>query len=231
MKGLIVAAVISLGCAMPLWAEQQPVITVTGHGVVETVPDIAMLNIGVTREARRADAALDATSAALAAVLARLQQSGVEDRDMQTSGISVQPRWNRASGEAQSVPQITGFVARNGVRVRIRDLDSLGAILNTVVMDGANTLDGLQFSVADPEAALAEARAEAVKDGLAKAKQMAAAAGLTLGPVLSITEVTSSARPEALQMSAARMSDAVPVVRGEVGLSAQVSLEIALIEE
>ena len=88
------------------------------------------------------------------------QAAGVAPRDMQTQGLSVQPRWSRQTDNAQAAPRITGFVARNGVRARIRVLDDLGSILNAVVEDGANTLDGLQFSVADTNAALAEARAE-----------------------------------------------------------------------
>ena len=231
MKNAITAAMIWLGCAVPLWAETERTITVTGRAVVDMVPDVATLNIGVTREARRADEALAATSTAVNAIFAQLEAAGVAPRDMQTQGLSVQPRWSRQTDNAQAAPRITGFVARNGVRVRIRVLDDLGSILSAVVEDGANTLDGLQFSVADTDAALAEARAEAVQDGIGKAEQMASAAGLALGDIQSITEIGGSVRPEAVQMQAARMSDAVPIARGEVSLSAQVSLVIELTDD
>lgn len=231
MRQAIMAAIIWLGGAVPLWAEAERVITVTGHAVVEVVPDIATLNIGVTREASQADEALASTSAAVTAIVARLEDAGVAARDMQTVGLSVQPRWSRPNGEDQAAPRITGFVARNGVRITVRVLDDLGTILNAVVEDGANTLDGLQFGVADTDAALAQARADAVADGFTKAEQMATAAGLALGDVQSITELGVSTRPESIQMSSARASDAVPIVRGDVSLSAHLSLVVELIDE
>lgn len=230
MKRFFVSAFLCIALSGPIWAEADRVITVTGQGNVDAVPDVAMLSIAVTREARMADEALAATSQAMAAVFARFEDAGIEARDIQTQGLSVQPRWSRPNNDSQAAPRVTGFVARNGVRVRIRDLAALGALLNDVVADGANTLERMQFGLADPEAALAEARTDAVKDGLAKAAQMADAAGLALGPVQSMTELTATPRAPVMAMASARADESVPIARGEVSLSAQVSLVIELVD-
>jgi uncharacterized protein YggE len=216
-----VACAILMGTLAPVSAQEAlRTVTVTGQGTVEAVPDMATVQIGVTREARLADEALDATSEAVAGVIARLQAAGIDPRDMQTQGVSLYPVRDR-DGDA---PTVIGFVARNSLAVRVRALDALGPVLNAVVEDGANTLSSLQFSLADTDAALAEARADAVGEAMAKAAQLAAAAGISLGPVLSITESGSVPRPMMMEMATSRMADDVPVARGEVSITAQVTV-------
>ncbi len=230
MKKLLIAGFVILAAAGTAWAEVERVITTSGRGVVETAPDMASIDIGVTHQAGTAGEALTRTSNAVGAVIARLEEMGVAARDMQTQGLSLQPVWSRQVQGSDAPRRITGFVARNGLMVRVRDLEKLGAILDTVVSDGANTFNGLQFSVQDPESAIQQARADAVKDAMAKAKQLADAAGVTLGPVQSISESGGAPRPVMMEMASARMAADVPIAAGEVSLSTHVSMVFEILD-
>lgn len=197
----------------PVWAETTGQITVTGEGSVFAVPDMALISMGASAEADTAKRAMDQTSAITSAILNQLTDTGVAERDIQTSDLNLMPLWsNRTSSENR--PKIEGYQASNRVTVRVRDLDALGGILDAVLSDGANQLGGLQFLVSDPEPLLNEARAEL----------FAAAAGVQLGPLLSLNEGGAQMpRPEMMGM--ARMADAeVPVARGETELRASVTL-------
>lgn len=211
-------------------AEVQRVISVTGRGSVEMVPDMATISIGVQEQAQEAAEAMSAASRAVAAILTRLDAAGIAPRDVQTDNLSLQPVWSRSSTNNRD-PRIIGFVARNTLTIRVRDLDILGATLDAVVQDGANTFNGLNFSVQDPEPAIARARAAAVKDAIARATQLADAAGVQLGPVQSISEQGGVVRPQMMEMAAARMASDVPVAQGEVSLATQVNMVFVIAEE
>lgn len=228
MRYLAVLA-LCLFSALGARAEADRFITTTGQGVVEAVPDMARLSLGVTQQADEAAAALAATSASVSMILERLVALGVAARDVQTGTVSLQPLWSPSRGETPSDRQITGYVARNSLDIRVRDLAMLGGLLDAVAQDGANTFNGLSFGLQDPEPAMAEARAAAVRDAMARAAQLAAAAGIVLGPIQSIAEGGGGAAMM-MEMAAARMSDAggVPVAPGEVSLSAQVTMVFAI---
>lgn len=230
MNKLIVAAALAAGLASSAVAEDRT-ITVTGEGSVEAVPDMATVTLGVTRTAPEAGAALDATSAAIADVIARLEALDIAARDMQTSGLNLQPVWSQPGTDGARNREITGFSASNRLTVRVRALETLGTVLNETVQEGANTFDGLRFSLQDPDTAIAAARADAVRDAKTRATQIAEAASVQLGPVLSISEETRSPRPVAMEMASARMSDSVPVAAGEVSLTVTVSARFAIAEE
>lgn len=207
----------------PVWAETIGQITVTGEGSVFAVPDMALISMGASAEADTAKRAMDQTSAITSAILNQLTDTGVAERDIQTSDLNLMPLWsNRTSSENR--PKIEGYQASSRVTVRVRDLDALGGILDAVLSDGANQLGGLQFLVSDPEPLLNEARVKAVADARARAELFAAAAGVQLGPLLSLNEGGAQMpRPEMMGM--ARMADAeVPVARGEAELRASVTL-------
>jgi hypothetical protein len=221
------ACAAALALAGPALAEPPlPQITVTGEGRVEAPPDMATVSLGVTTQGDTAAAAMAANSAAVQAVLDRLTAAGIAARDMQTSGLSLNAQFSNYDSSRQ--PEIQGYVAVNMVTVRVRALETLGPVLDAAVADGANTLNGLAFGLADPDPALREARSRAVQDARARAEVLAAAAGVTLGRVLSITEFGGYAQPQPMYRAEAAMS-AVPVAGGEVGLSvsATVVWEIA----
>ncbi len=229
MRKTIGAIVIWACLAGTAWAQEMRVITVTGEGRIEAVPDMATISLGVTHEAAQADAAMALTSAAVRAVIDRLTGAGIAARDMQTSGLSLQPLWENRVSSSDAPPRIAGFVARNGVTVRVRDLTGLGGILDMVVQDGANTFNGLQFGLQAPDPVEAEARAAAVRDAMARAAQLAQAAGVTLGPVQSISQQGQGRGPVMMEMSAAsRSMGDVPVAPGELSIDAQVSMVFAI---
>lgn len=204
-------------------------ITVTGEGRVAAAPDMATLRLGAAAEAKEAAEALRLTSEITQRILDRLGEAGIEARDIQTSGLSLSPlRQNYREGNAET-PGIAGYAASNGVTVRLRDLDRLGDVLDAVVSDGANTLDGLSFGLTDPRPLMDEARQLAVADARAKAELYAKAAGVTLGAVQSLVERGGgSPAPYMAEMSMARGS--VPVAAGELDVSADVQIVYEIAE-
>lgn len=218
--GLATAVVLAGGA----WAQETPQVTITGEGRVEAAPDMATFTVGVTSQADTAKAAMDRTSAGVEALLATLAQAGVEPRDIQTTGLSLNPNWNHRS-DGSGPPRIEGFTAANNVTVRVRALDSLGGVLDEVLESGANTFNGLSFGLQDPAPVEDEARRAAVEDARRKAGLYASAAGVTLGRVISITEAQAQGGPQPMyRMEAAMASDSMPVAAGELSVTAEVTI-------
>ena len=223
------SAVLAMALALPLPATAQDapaLITVTGTGTVEAAPDIATLTIGVTTEDATAAEALGANSAAVEAVIARLTEAGVAPGDLQTSNLSVTPNW---SGYDSGTPAISGYIAANLLTVRVRRLDGLGAVLDAAVSDGANTLNGLTFGLAEPGPALDKARQDAVADARARAELLATAAGVTLGRLVAIREGGGTADPMPMFRAEASAMP-VPVEAGTLGLTASVTLDYEILD-
>ncbi|PIL18491.1 hypothetical protein P775_18125 [Puniceibacterium antarcticum] len=230
-RNALVTAVLPLALllAVPAFAQERPApsISVSGEGTAYAVPDVATITLGVTAQAENAADAMAQTSETGARILARLGEMGIEPRDVQTSDLSLNPVWSNEPQDNQQ-PKISGYEASNQVTIRVQQLDSLGDVLGAVLEDGANRLGGLSFGLKDSKPLLVEARRDAVTDAMERAKAYAEAAGLTLGPVLSISEGgTSTPRPEAMMsMRAADMK--VPVAEGETGITASVNMVFAI---
>lgn len=214
---------LGLALAAPATAQEERTISVTGRGEVAAAPDMAVIGLGVVEEGETARAAMDAASDAAAAVLARLEEIGIAERDIQTSDLHLSPIWSNP-GEGQQ-RAILGFEASNQLTVRVRDLSGLGAVLDAVVSDGANRFGGLRFTMADPGPLMEDARRRAVEDATARARTLAEAAGVALGRVVTITEHDRGG-PRPMMMEAARsdMAGAPPVAPGEIELSVEVSM-------
>ncbi|MBV2360458.1 SIMPL domain-containing protein [Thalassococcus sp. CAU 1522] len=220
---------VSLALVTPAMAQsdESARLTVTGQGEAFAAPDMATVTLGMTAQADAADAAMQQVSAVVDAILARLDAFGIAAADRQTSDLSLGPIYgNRQNDEGGR--DIVGFQAYNRLTVRVRNLDDLGDVLSAVLDDGANQLDGLSFGVQDPRPVLDAARRDAVADARAKAELFAEAAGVTLGPVLSLTEGGGQTGPFPEMMSMARGADAVPVAAGEATFSASVMMVFAL---
>lgn len=222
----ILAAICLFSLAIPAGAEGR--IIVVGEGSVETAPDMATISLGVTTEAEDAAEAMSANSEATASVLDRVKAAGVAPRDVQTSGLSLSPNWAR--DESNGTNSIVGFIASNQVTVRVRDLEALGGILDDVVRNGANTFNGLTFGLQDPDPVLDEARKDAVAEALRKAKLYAEAAGVTLGPIAELSEITSQSPQPMYARGGAMMEASVPVEEGEVSIAAEVTVEFEIAE-
>ncbi|WP_425038330.1 SIMPL domain-containing protein [Primorskyibacter sp. S187A] len=204
-------------------------IVVTGEGRALAVPDMAEVQFGVTHQAPRAQAAMDAVSRDVRALFEAMVDEGIAARDIQTTSLRLDPRWEQRLRDQQGPPEIRGFVATNQVTVRLRDMSALGRTLQTLLDKGANRFSAIRFTLADPGPAQAEARREAVRDARAKAELYAEAAGVSLGEVLRIVE-TGAAAPRPAMMAEARMAmdSAMPVAGGELNLRAQVTITYAL---
>jgi len=168
-----------------------------------------------------------ANSKALQAVVDRLKAAGIEDRDLQTSNLSLNPNW--VGYDSGSTPKIAGYVASNMLNVRVRALDGLGSVLDASIADGANTLNGISFELAEPRPAQDEARKAAVADARARATLLVEAAGGSLGKIVSITENSGYGSPMPMFKSDAAAAP-VPVASGQIGLSASVTVSFEIAE-
>lgn len=227
------AMVISACTASPdAVAQSEPVrtITVTGQGEALAAPDMAILSIGVRTEAQTAAAALRQNSTQMAATIEKLLELDVEERDIQTSGLSINPRYDY--GNNRSDPRVVGFTASNTLTVKLRDLDDAGAVIDQAMQSGANSLGGIQFTFADPSPLQDQARENAVAKARAKAELLANAAGVRLGEVITINDgYVSTPTPQPMMVTSARMESAdmsVPIQTGESSLTANVTIIYAI---
>jgi uncharacterized protein YggE len=199
-------------------------ITVTGEGRVEVAPDLAVITLGVSKEASEASAAMALVSEDMAAVIAELREAGIAGSDLQTQRISLQPVWSKAgSYDSATERKITGFAASNTLMLRVRDLDQLASVLDRVLGAGVNQFQGLRFDVQDHASLQDSLRAKAVADAFHKAEQLAEAAGVTLGPVRLITDHNQGGGQPMMAMEMAR-SAAMPVEAGELAFSHSVQV-------
>jgi hypothetical protein len=202
----------------------QRVITVVGSGEVRGVPDQAQLSTGVVTQAPTAAAALAANTRAMTSVFDTLKRAGIAEKNIQTSNFSVSPQYG--TPKAGGPMHIVGYQVSNTVTVMVDGLDKVGPALDALVAAGSNQIDGPNFSIADPQPLLAKAREAAVHDATARAQSLASAAGVTLGPIVSISEGGGYAPPQPLgrMMSMAGNAGPPPVASGEESVSASVSI-------
>jgi uncharacterized protein YggE len=222
--------------AMPAFAappESPPAISVNGTGEVQSAPDTAFINAGVTTTGATAGEALAANTKAMSALIATLKTEGVEAKDIQTSQFSVNPQYvypdRDAKGETPP-PRIVGYQVQNGVNVKVRKLGDLGTILDKIVGAGANTVNNINFSVADPAELLTEARKAAFADARQKAETYAEAAGGALGSIISVNETQAAPfmpRPMMAKAMAAAGPAPVPVEAGQLSYSVDVAVRWA----
>lgn len=223
-------AVLALCLCLPLPGLAQDrarEIAVTGTGVVAAVPDMAEIRVEVARQARKAEGAMAAASDAVAAVLAGAEAAGIEARDMRTAAIGLGPLYDYPP---DAPPRFTGYQATSSLVLRIRDLARVGPVLDRLVGDGANGIAGPDFTVADPDPLRDEARRAAVADARDQAALLARAAGVTLGPVMRITDgpaaVPGPVFDQPMMLEAA--GRAMPVAPGEIEFRESVSVIYAI---
>ncbi len=169
----------------------------------------------------------------MTALVEVLKNSGVEDKDIQTSGFSVQPNYvhtdKRDDNGYRLPPKVIGYRVSNNVTVAIRDLDSLGAVLDAAVTVGANTINGINFGVSDTKDLMKQARQSAMQDAVEKAELYTSAAGVGLGNIMNISE-NQSYHPSPMMKMGARMemadtAMAVPVEAGEMTYSVTINVQ------
>ena len=206
-----------------------PTVSVSGHGQVNVPPDTASVSIGIDVIRPTLAEAQEQATAQATTLIESLKAAGIADEDVQTAYFSVNIL--RDYSENADPTQITGFEIINQLQLTVRDTNMLGELLDEAVTAGANSINGVNFYVDDQTAAASEARRLAVEDARTKAEELAAAAGLTLGPVLSIAEGTVSPLPPPMYAEAGGMEmaeAAVPVQPGSSTVSVNVSMTFAL---
>ncbi len=191
---------------------------------MSVAPDQAQIDGGVTSDAKTAREASEANNAAMGKVLLALKGAGIEEKDTQTSRLSLQPQY--APNRTGSSP-ITGYRASNRVTIRLRDVTKVANVIDVLVGAGANDIGGINFTVSQPSKHLDEAREKAVADARRKAEIFAKAAGVTLGEPLSISEEGAPA-PLFRGKMAAPMAAGAPVAQGEETLSVTVNVSWAI---
>lgn len=223
---IIFSSVFLLSISAPAEAHdqqaQKPSVSTTGTGVVAVAPDMAVITIGVVRENKTAKQALSENNKAMASVLAAMKAKNIEEKDLQTTGFNIQPRYvypKRKSDGTQPSPYIDGYIVSNNLTIRIRDLASVGQILDETVQLGVNSGGNIQFQNADTGPILEQARAKAVIDAIAKAKTLTSTANVKLGQILFISEHSAAPHPvaygRASDLAVQSRAEAVPVAQGE----------------
>jgi uncharacterized protein len=227
---LLAVALIAVGllAAAPLVSAEEPApsITVVGSGSVSGVPDTAEVTAGVVTQAATASQAMSQNSAAMEQVLKALAALGIADRDIHTTNVSIVPQRASSQPSRPAPSPVVGYEVTNQVRVRVRNLSSLGRLLDTLVSQGANALGGIGFSIADPAPLLEQARSKAMADARQKAQVYATAAGVKVGRVIFIRDASATPpRPMSGRMIA---MGATPIAPGEQELEVSVSVTYAL---
>ncbi len=203
-------------------------LSISAEGRTTRAPDIAEVSGGVVTMAPTAAAAMSENAARMSAVVAAVRKAGVADRDIQTSGLSLQPQYRH---ENNLPPVLTGYQASNTVALRIRRIADTGRLLDTLVGVGANQISGPNFRVDAADAALDEARLAAVATARARAELYARASGLRVKRIASITESGGYEPPRPMMMMARaeKMDSAqTPVAPGEVALTINVTMVFEL---
>ncbi len=221
--------------ATPAFAEGASVapgdalLTITAEGKSTRTPDIAHFTAGLTTVGQTASAAMAANAAAMTRVIDSLKAAGVAERDVQTSNLSLNPVFDDAARRPDgAAPRITGYQASNTVAVRARDLAGLGRVIDTLVSAGANEVNGPNFDLDHPEAALDEARIAAITAARARAELYAHAAGLKVLRILSIGESGGYSPQPLVFMARKAMAAPTPIAAGEVEEQVNVTVQFEL---
>jgi len=213
----------------PLVPAQGTILDISAKGRTTRVPDLATIRAGVVSQAPTAAAALADNAQRMARVMAGLKRAGIAPRDIATSNVGLNPQYRYTDGQA---PAITGYQATNTVSVRFRDVARSGGVLDALVAQGANQIDGPNLSIDKPDAALDEARTDAVKRARARADLYAAAAGMKVVRVVSIAEAGQDAggpvQPPMFMARAMKADAPTAIAPGEKDVTVTLSVRFLL---
>jgi len=230
----LVIGLAALAASAPLAAQTVEMRAITGTrldvvavGEVERVPDVARISAGVVVQAATATEAIRQNATRMAGVRAALERAGIAARDIQTSSLNLQPVYRYLENQP---PQLTGYQANNEVSVRFRDIAQTGRILDALVAEGANQINGPNLSVDRPEAALDEARVLAIRNARARAELYARALDMRVVRVISVSEAGMSYVPPPRAMAARLEAQGADtrIDPGEQTLSVSVSVVFEL---
>ena len=200
---------------------------IAATGEVTRVPDIVRISAGVVTQAPTATAAIADNARRMASVRAALKAAGIADRDIQTSAINLNPDYRYVENQS---PVLTGYRASNDVNVRFRDIANTGKILDALVAQGANQINGPTLAIDKPEEAMDEARIAALTTAQARAQLYAAKLGKHVARIVAISETgASSPYPPPMPFMAARAATAdTKIEPGEQTVSVSLSVTFEL---
>ncbi|HEY7959512.1 MAG TPA: SIMPL domain-containing protein [Sphingomicrobium sp.] len=190
-------------------------------GEVTRVPDIAVISAGVVSRSTTATGALQDSADRMSRVIAALKSAGVADRDVQTSNVSLNPEYRYPENQS---PQLVGYTASNSVTVRFRDIQTSGKILDALVRQGANQINGPTLTIDKPEGALDEARQKAIATGRARAELYARSLGMRVARIVSVSENESYAVPPPVPVMARMEAASTKIEPGEQKLSVNLAM-------
>lgn len=226
----LAAAPASVGAETPIIPDAT-LLEVTATGRVTRTPDLATIRAGVVTQATTAAAATSENARRMARVIAALKSAGVAERDLSTSSLSLSPQYRYVENRA---PVVTGYQASNTVSVRFRDIARSGRVLDALVAQGANQIDGPALSLDKPEEALDEARTRAIAVARARADLYARAAGLRVERIASIDENGEDAggppppMPYRARMAAADAAPPTEVLPGDTDVTVTLAVRFLL---
>ena len=212
-------------------AEEPPILSVSGSGMVQGAPDQASVMLGVVTHAETAGEAQQENAAKATAIRAALSALGIEDKDVKTEEYIFRPEYSRETNERNV---IVGYTASNTIRVQVRDVSIVGDVVDAVLANGANTIHSLDFSIRDTNGLRRKALESAVKDARDKAEAIANALGKSIVGVRHVTENTGMFQPRhannmALMAKSMDMAaESTPIDAGTMSLTADVHIEFVL---
>ncbi|MBN1642665.1 MAG: SIMPL domain-containing protein [Anaerolineae bacterium] len=206
-------------------------VTVIGTGRVTLAPDVARIHVGAEATAESVAVAKADVDAQIDAILVALKAQGVADADIQTSNYSIyyvqEPGMPVLRDEEASASQ-GGYRVSSTLRVTVRDVDTVGAVLDAVVDAGANQVYGVEFTVDDEGKWQSEARTAAVADAKARAEELAKLSGVELGKVLSVSEVIGGGVSPVMALGVERAVGGAGIAPGELEMSTQIQVTYAI---
>ncbi len=220
----IILFVLSACTGVSATPPQPNTISVSGTGTAKGSPDIATVNIGVMTRNDDPTKAVSENNGKMNAIMGAMKELGIEAKDIQTTNFSI--RAEQQYDQKGKIINVT-YVTNNSAGITVRDLNKVGEVLGKSVSSGANSINGVNFGVSDPEKLQTQARDKAMANAKAKADQMAKAAGATIDKVMTISEVSyNNPSPLALNAGMVRAADveSVPVSAGQFEVSVQVSV-------
>lgn len=203
-------------------------ISISAQGEASRTPDIADISAGVVTEAENSEEAMQANAEQMEKLMKAIRKADIEDKDVQTSGISLMPRYDYQPNRER---QILGYQARNTVSIKVRKLDELSKVIDALAAAGANQIHGPSFSIGEPEPLLAEAREKALQQARARAESFAKALDTKVLRIVSISEGSHGGMPRPMmraEMAAAKDSASTPVAPGESSVSVNLELVFEL---
>ena len=213
--------------AVPAVPADATLLSVSSQAEARRAPDIATISAGVVTQAADGNTAMRQNAEQMTRVLAAVKAAGVADKDVQTSGINLNPQYRYAENQP---PAITGYQASNTVTVKLRDVAKMGKVLDALVASGANQINGPSFGIDDPEPLYDQARVDALKQAQKRADTYAKALGLRVRRIVSIGEGGGGMPVPMPRMATmkAEAYDSTPVAAGESSVSVQLDVVFEL---